>query len=121
MLCWAKCSFDAVQVFWQEREGYAALILKQTRRERDSQIFENKPLVPKGDRWGGRDQLGVRDWHGHTEVYGTTGQWDLLESTGHSTQYSVIIHVEKESEKEWMCVYVYLPYHVVNHPDVNKT
>ena len=30
---------------------------------------------------------------------------DLLYSTVNSTQYSVIIYVGKESEKEWMCVY----------------
>ena len=31
---------------------------------------------------------------------------DLLYSTGNSTQYSVITYMEKESEKEYMCVYV---------------
>ena len=29
--------------------------------------------------------------------------WDLLYSTGNSTQYSVIIYMGKESEKEWIC------------------
>ena len=38
--------------------------------------------------------------------YGMTGQWDLLYSTGNSTLPSVIIYMGKESEKEWMCVYV---------------
>ena len=33
---------------------------------------------------------------------------DLLYSTENSFQYSVIIYVEKESEREWMCVYVSL-------------
>ena len=31
---------------------------------------------------------------------------DLLQSTENSTQYSVIIYVGKESEREGMCVYV---------------
>ena len=31
---------------------------------------------------------------------------DLLYSTGYSAQDSVIIYVGKESEREWMCVYV---------------
>jgi len=29
---------------------------------------------------------------------------DLLHSTGNSTQYSVIIYMGKEFEKEWICV-----------------
>ena len=31
---------------------------------------------------------------------------DLLYSTGNSTQYSVISYMGKESEKEWIYVYV---------------
>ena len=31
---------------------------------------------------------------------------DLLYSTGNSTQYSVMTYMGKESEKEWMYVYV---------------
>ena len=38
---------------------------------------------------------------------------DLWYSTGNSTQYSMVTHMEKESEKEWMCVYVYLNHFVV--------
>ena len=30
----------------------------------------------------------------------------LLYNTGNSTQYSVIIYMGKEPEKEWICVYV---------------
>ena len=45
---------------------------------------------------GRRDGLGVWD-------YG-----DLLYSTGNATQYSVIISVGKESERERMCAYVCL-------------
>jgi len=37
--------------------------------------IEDKLMVTKGDRCrGGRDRLGVWDWHRHTEVYGMTGQ-----------------------------------------------
>ena len=61
-------------------------------------------MVTKGDRWG----WGIRlwDWHMHTEVYGIIGQQGLLYSTNNSTQYYVIIYVGKESEREWICVYV---------------
>lgn len=38
---------------------------------------------------------------------------DLLYSTGNTTQYSLIIYMEKESEKEWICVYVQLNHFVV--------
>ena len=31
---------------------------------------------------------------------------DLLYSIGKSTQYSVVTYMGKESEKEWICVYV---------------
>ena len=31
----------------------------------------------------------------------------LLYSTGNSTQYFVIIYMGKDSEKEWICVYMY--------------
>ena len=31
---------------------------------------------------------------------------DLLYSTGNATQYSVIIYMRKESEKEWIYEYV---------------
>ena len=58
-------------------------------------------MATKGDRWvGGRDGLGVWDWHTHTEVYGMTGQWGPAYSTENSTHYSVIIYVGKESERE---------------------
>ena len=54
----------------------------------------------------GRGGQGVWDWHMYTMVYEMVGQWDLLYSTGNATQYSVIIYMGKESEKEWICVYV---------------
>ena len=34
-------------------------------------------------------------------------------STENSTQYYVIVCVEKESEREWICVHIYLNYFIV--------
>ena len=64
--------------------------------ETDTQIFENKLMVTKGDIWGGMD-CGFGNgictlWY--MERLATT---DLLYSTGNSTQYYVIIYMEKES------------------------
>ena len=43
------------------------------RTETDSQTLKNLWL-PKRTGWGGgRDGLGVGDWHMHTEVYGIIG------------------------------------------------
>ena len=56
--------------------------------------------------WGGRDGLRVWDWHVHTEVMELLANRVLQHSTGNSTQYSVIIYVGKESEREWMCLHV---------------
>ena len=47
------------------------------RTETDSQNFENKLMITKGDQGGvqrGMDR-GDWDWHMHTEVYRMTGQW----------------------------------------------
>ena len=38
--------------------------------------------------------------------HGNKGSGDLPYSTGNSTQYSVIICVGEESEREWICVCV---------------
>ena len=40
-------------------------------------------------------------------------RWDLQYNIGNSTQNSVITHMGKESEKEWVWVYVQLNYFVV--------
>ena len=40
------------------------------------------------------------------EAYGKADQLGLLYSTGNSTQYSVIIHVGQEPEREWTCAQV---------------
>ena len=53
----------------------------------------------------GKDTLGVRDEHTHTTIFKIINK-NLLDSTGNSTQYSVITYMGKESEKEWICVYV---------------
>ena len=42
----------------------------------------------------------------HTTIYKIGNNKDLLYSMGSSTQYSVIIYMAKESEKE--CIYVYV-------------
>ena len=42
-------------------------------------------------------------------VHGMTGQWrPAVYSMGNSTQYSVMVCVGKESEKEWMCIQEWL-------------
>ena len=55
--------------------------------------------------------MGVWDGHMHT-VLGLDNR-DLPYITGNSTQYSVMIYMGKESEKEGMCVYVQLNHSVV--------
>jgi len=42
----------------------------------------------------------------HTTIYKIIINKDLLYSTGNSTQYSVIIYMAKESDKEWTYVCV---------------
>ena len=44
----------------------------------------------------------------HTLLYRMDSQWGPPYSTGNSTQYSVIIYMGKESEKEWIWVYIKL-------------
>ena len=45
------------------------------RTETESQTLKtNLGLPKKRVGGGGRDELGVVDWHKHTMVYGTTGQ-----------------------------------------------
>ena len=46
---------------------------------------------------GQRDKLGGWEWHKHTTIHKIIGWF---------TQYCVITYMGKESEKEWMCVYV---------------
>ena len=44
------------------------------RTETDSQTLKTNLGLPKGTGGGGRDGLGVCDWHMHTTVYGMTDQ-----------------------------------------------
>ena len=70
-------------------------------------------MVTRGDRWRGRDRLGVWDGHVHLVVHGMTGQGDLLHSTGNSTQYSVISYESEAKESEQECVRVWLSHFAV--------
>ena len=65
-----------------------------------SQTLKNLWLLKVTDYRRQGEGLGVWDWHMHTEVYGMIGKQDLLYSTENSTQYSMIIHVGKESERK---------------------
>ena len=62
--------------------------------------FENKLIAAK---YGKRDGLGFWEWHMDSVLY---GHRDLLYSKGNSTQCSVINCMGKESENEWMYVYL---------------
>ena len=69
---------------------------------------KSKLTVIKGE--GGR---GVKGWTGglglayaHCGIWNDCPNGDLLYTTGYSTQYSVIIYMGKESEGEWMWVFV---------------
>ena len=65
-------------------------------------------MVTKGDRCGG---LGGMDWEFGFGIctlryMEQSANVYLKYNTENSTKYSVIIYVEKESEREWICVYV---------------
>ena len=82
------------------------------RTETDSQTLENLWL-PKGMAGGGG-----RDWGFGTGIYtlrytGWLASGELLYGTENSTQYSAIISLGKESEKEWISAYVWLKHFVV--------
>ena len=62
--------------------------------------------LPKYTGGGGRDGLGVWDWHMHTKVYGTIGQQGPAVQQREPSQYSVIMYVGKESEGMDMCIYM---------------
>ena len=66
---------------------------------KSSVIFE-KLAVTKGDRWW------VERWTGGSGSPYAHSNGDLLNSTENSAQYSGIIYVGKESEREWKCVHV---------------
>ena len=69
--------------------------------------FKNKLMVTKGTGEGG----GGMDRGFGTGIYTSRdlellANEDLLYSTGNSTQYSMIIYMGKESERQCMCVHV---------------
>ena len=75
------------------------------RAETDSQTLRDLWLPTGAD--GGRDGLGVWDWHRYTEVYGKIlANRHLLYSRGNSAPYYMIIYVGKNL-KENGCVYMY--------------
>ena len=50
------------------------------------------------------DKVGYWDQHIHTTIHKIEPKKDLLDSTGKSTQYSVMTYMGKESKKEWIYV-----------------
>ena len=84
------------------------LLTKQKQTHRKQTCGYQRGQVKGG---GERMDLGVQDWHMHT-ILTILCEWmvsrDLLYSTGNTTQDSVIASVGKESEKEWIYVYIYI-------------
>ena len=72
--------------------------------ETDSQ--SSKTNLPKGKGgWGINQEFGISIY---TLLYiKQIISKDLLYSTGNSIQYSVVIYMGKDSEKEWIYVYMY--------------
>ena len=58
------------------------------------------------DRGGRRDKLGAWDWRKDTTLYKVDNGQGPTVYTWKSTQYSVMTYMGKESEKEWIYVYV---------------
>ena len=78
-------------------------------QEIQTQTLKMNLWLQKGTGWGGMGWgfgIGIC-----TLKYMASG--DLLCSTENCTQYSVIIYVGKESERQWICVYVSLNHLVV--------
>jgi len=104
-----QTSFDTTYMWNLKKKDTSELIC---RTEIDSQTLKNLWL-PKGTGGG---------WRGIYRGFGTGTctlrymKWlangNILYSTDNSTQYSVIIYVGRESEREWICVYVW-PNHFV--------
>jgi len=72
-------------------------------------VTETESKTLKTNVWLPKGAGGKMDW-GFATGLGTLlyMEWmfsvDMLDSTGNSTQYSVLIYTGKESEKEWICV-----------------
>ena len=87
---------------WNLKNSTNELIYKT---ETDSQTLKTNLRLPKG-KGGGRinEEIGI---HMCTRLYiKQTTNKDLLHSTVDSTQYSAMTYMGKESEKEWIFVYV---------------
>ena len=54
--------------------------MKVLTKWKQTQDFEIKFMVTNGEMCGGRDKLGVQDWHIHTTIH-KIGNKDLLYST----------------------------------------
>ena len=61
-------------------------------------------MVIKADRLGAGMDSGFGTGIGTLRSTEGLANGDLLDSTGNSTQYSVILHVGEECDKEWMCI-----------------
>ena len=74
-------------------DGYYIWNLKKKKKNLQSKNrlidVENVSWLPKG-KGGGRNKLGVRDWHVHTTIYKIINK-DILYSIANSTQYSVVM------------------------------
>ena len=54
---------------------------------------------------GGRDKLGVWDWHVYTAIFKIDNQQGPTYSTGNYIQYLIITYNGKESKTEYMHIY----------------
>ena len=67
--------------------------------------IENELMVTKGE--GNLNKSGSWNWHIHATIYKVNNK-DLLCSTGNYMQYLVITNKGKGSEKEHVCISVYV-------------
>ena len=86
---------------WNRKNDTSELIYKTGT---DSWTLKTNLWLPKGKGWRGgiNQEFGINIY---TPLYiKQIINKDLLYSPGNSTQYSVIIYMGKESEKEWIYV-----------------
>ena len=75
------------------------------RRNRVTDVEDKLMVTKEGRRGGGTNwEIGI-DIYTLLCIKQITNK-NLLYSTGNSTQYSVITYTGKESEKEWIYVYI---------------
>ena len=79
---WSKSERErqiyAIAYMWNLKKWYKWTYLQNRNGLTD---LENKPMVTKGEKWGGRAKLGVWDWHIHTIIFKIGTNKDLLYST----------------------------------------